>query len=56
MDASLLPTTLLAAGTPAGGAALNEVIGATAGASVLTALLLWLCFGHRSGRVPARVA
>ncbi len=41
----------LAASQPAGGAALKEIIGATAGAMVLTALLLWLGFGHRSGRV-----
>ncbi|MGZ6695520.1 MAG: hypothetical protein ACXVFL_07735 [Solirubrobacteraceae bacterium] len=43
---------ILAAAKPAGGAALNEIIGATAGAMVVTALLLWLGFGHRSGRVP----
>src|SRR4051812_19994770 len=37
---------------PAGGAALGEVVGATAGATVLTIGLLVLCAGHRSGRVP----
>jgi hypothetical protein len=36
---------------PAGGAALAEVIGASTAAGLLTALLLWLGFGHRSGRV-----
>jgi hypothetical protein len=43
---------LTAAGTaaPAGGAALGQVIGATTGALVATAGLLWLASGHRSGR------
>src|SRR4051812_32340630 len=36
---------------PAGGAALAEVIGASTAAGLLTALLLWLGFGHRSGKV-----
>src|SRR3954451_12476417 len=45
---------LLAATTaakPAGGAATNEVIGATAGAVVATTILFALAIGHRSGRV-----
>ena len=40
----------LAASQPAGGAAIGQIIIATAGAMVVTALLLWLGFGHRSGR------
>ena len=43
-------TTLLAAADPAGGAALGEVIGATAGALVATVLLFALGLGHRAGR------
>jgi hypothetical protein len=35
---------------PAGGAAMAEVVGATAGAMLMTALLLGLGLGHRSGR------
>ena len=38
--------------TPAGGAALDQIILATAGAMLLTGALLFLGFGHRSGRVP----
>src|SRR6476660_6610116 len=41
----------LAASQPAGGAAIKEIIIATAGAMIVTALLLWLGFGHRSGKV-----
>lgn len=37
---------------PAGGAALDQVILATGAALLLTAVLLWLGLGHRSGRVP----
>jgi hypothetical protein len=40
------------AAKPAGGAAIDQVVIATAGATVVTVLLLWLCSGHRSGRVP----
>lgn len=36
---------------PAGGSAIGQVIGATLGAGVVTAALLALVFGHRSGRV-----
>src|SRR3712207_3085355 len=42
----------LLAAKPAGGAALDQVAIATVGATVVTALLLWLCSGHRSGKVP----
>ena len=35
---------------PAGGAAIGEAIGATAGALVATALVVWLIIAHRSGR------
>jgi hypothetical protein len=38
------------AATPAGGAAIGEVIGATSGALIVTAALLWLASAHRSGR------
>jgi hypothetical protein len=37
---------------PAGGAALDQVIIATAGAMVLTGILLFFGLGHRSGKVP----
>src|SRR3954469_14250338 len=43
-------TSLLAQSDAAGGAALGEVIGATAGALVATTLLFALGFGHRAGR------
>src|SRR5687768_18560757 len=36
---------------PAGGAAIGEVIGATGGAILLTAALIWLGWAHRTGRV-----
>ena len=36
---------------PAGGAAIGEAIGATAGALVATALVIYLIAGHRSGRI-----
>src|SRR5215211_7863107 len=42
---------LLAHGEPAGGAALDQVALATGAAIVLIALIAWLGFGHRSGRV-----
>ena len=41
----------LAASEPAGGAALDLVVIATGGATIVTALLLYLIAGHRSGRV-----
>jgi hypothetical protein len=42
---------VLAAAEPAGGAALDQVVIATAGATIATAALLYLIAGHRSGRV-----
>jgi hypothetical protein len=43
--------TLAANSPPAGGAALGQVIGATAGAMVATAVLLWIITAHRAGRI-----
>jgi hypothetical protein len=43
---------LLAAGEPAGGAALDQVAIATAAAVALSAAIAWLGMGHRSGKVP----
>src|SRR3954447_15798710 len=42
---------LAAASPPAGGAAIGQVIGATAGALVVTAVLLWIMRAHRAGRI-----
>src|ERR671937_1775213 len=42
---------LLAHAEPAGGAAINQIVIATAGAIVGLAALAWLCRGHRSGRL-----
>ena len=42
---------LISASEPAAGAALDQVVIATAGATVVTVVLLWLISGHRSGRV-----
>ncbi|HVE68885.1 MAG TPA: hypothetical protein VNB64_09925, partial [Solirubrobacteraceae bacterium] len=39
----------LAASEPAGGAALDQVVIATAGAALVTGLLLWLVLRHRAG-------
>ena len=36
---------------PAGGAAISQIVIATAGATIVTAILLWLGMGHRSGKV-----
>ena len=44
--------SLLAAAEPAGGAAIDQVVIATVGAGVVTAALLWLIAGHRSGGRP----
>jgi hypothetical protein len=43
---------VLAAGEPAGGAALDQVAIATGAALLLSAAISWLGMGHRSGRVP----
>ena len=45
-------SAIFSAAEPAGGAAIDQVVIATAGAAVVTALLLWLCIGHRNGKVP----
>ena len=42
----------LAAGEPAGGAALDQVAIATGAALLLSAAIAWLGMGHRSGKVP----
>jgi hypothetical protein len=44
-------TLIFAASEPAGGAATADIVIATVGAMVLTALMLGLGMGHRSGRV-----
>jgi hypothetical protein len=44
-------TSLLAAGTEGGGAALDQVIGMTAVAVVIGALLIWLGYLHRSRKI-----
>jgi len=49
---ALLPSTAFAQGEePAGGAAVGEILIATAGAAVFTTALLVLGIGHRSGRI-----
>jgi hypothetical protein len=51
---ALVATPALAAqesSPPAGGAALGQVIGASLAAMLVTAVLLYIGFGHRSGRV-----
>jgi hypothetical protein len=42
----------VAESAPAGGAAIDQVVIATGGAVLLSALVAWLGMGHRSGRVP----
>ena len=39
------------ASKPAGGAAISQVIIATAGAMVITAVLLWVMWAHRAGKI-----
>jgi len=58
VSALVLAEPALAAPKPAGGAALDQVIGATAAAVVISALLLWAIARHRSGktRLLARAA
>ncbi|HEX6455596.1 MAG TPA: hypothetical protein VF009_03640, partial [Solirubrobacterales bacterium] len=43
--------TIAAAAPPAGGAELGQIVIATASAMIVTAALLYLGLGHRSGRV-----
>ena len=52
------PLVILAKTPPSGGAAIGEALAATAGALVITALMLGIVVGHRTGRLPqvARVA
>jgi hypothetical protein len=46
------PSAALASSQPsASGAGLDQVAIATGGATVATAALLWICIGHRSGRI-----
>src|SRR3954447_18599524 len=45
------PTALAASQPPAAGAGLDQVAIATGGAPLASALLLWVCFAHRSGRI-----
>jgi hypothetical protein len=52
----VLLNALLAANEPAGGAAVDQVVIATLGATLATALLLFLISGHRSGRVTVLTA
>src|ERR671937_1875016 len=54
MNALTTPPTdlpLQAHAEPAGGAALDQVAIATAGAVVALATLVWICRGHRTGRL-----
>ncbi|MEA2438748.1 MAG: hypothetical protein QOH76_172 [Thermoleophilaceae bacterium] len=57
LSASLLgmlaaaPGAFAASQPPAGGADLGQVALATGGATVATAILLWICISHRSGRI-----
>ena len=44
--------SLLASSKPAAGAAIDQVIIATGGALVASAVIAWLGMGHRSGKVP----
>src|SRR5215204_3237786 len=48
---TLDPALLASAPPPAGGAELSQVVIATAAATLITALMLYVGFGHRSGRV-----
>src|SRR4051794_3138146 len=45
------PGAFAASQPPAGGADLGQVVIATGGATVATAILLWICLAHRSGRI-----
>ncbi|WP_205696969.1 hypothetical protein [Conexibacter sp. SYSU D00693] len=48
---SLLAATSVAESSPAGGAAIGQIVIATLGAGVLTTILLVLGLGHRSGKI-----
>jgi hypothetical protein len=45
------PAALAKGQPPAAGAGLDQVAMATGGATVASAILLWVCFAHRSGRI-----
>src|SRR4051794_12211019 len=45
------PVASAASQPPAAGAGLDQVALATGGATVATAILLWICMSHRSGRI-----
>src|SRR3954463_7050648 len=45
------PVASAASQPPAGGSGLDQVAIATGGAAVATAILLWICISHRSGRI-----
>ena len=45
------PAALAAKQPPAAGAGLDQVALATAGATIATAVMLWICVSHRSGRI-----
>jgi hypothetical protein len=48
---SALSSVIAASTKPAGGAAIGQVIGATLGGLLATAVLLWIISAHRSGRI-----
>src|SRR4051795_8930689 len=45
------PVASAASQPPAAGAGLDQVALATGGATIASAILLWICFAHRSGRI-----
>src|SRR5215212_876355 len=45
------PAAFAASQPPAGGSGLDQVAIATAGATIATAAMLWICVSHRSGRI-----
>src|SRR5215212_1865632 len=45
------PAALAASQPPSGGADIGQVVIATTGATVATAVMLWICVSHRSGRI-----
>jgi hypothetical protein len=50
MQTLLALSSTIASSKPAGGAAIKEVVGATAGAMIATAILFALIYGHRTGK------
>src|SRR4051795_8137002 len=45
------PVASAASQPPAAGAGLDQVAIATGGATIATAILLWICISHRNGRI-----